>query len=97
MKSFAFAAAIAVMALSAPAMADDFVALCTGEDKTPEVAKSCACASEKITGADREAALAALKATAAAVKSGKPEDAAAITTNHAKGVEVIMTAQMSCM
>jgi len=93
----AIVAAFALMSVPAMAYADDFEALCTGVDKSPETAKSCKCASGKITGADRTAALEAMKAVNAAMASGKAEDAAAATSKHAKGVEIVMTAQATCM
>lgn len=79
------------------AFADDFEALCAGSDKTPEVAKSCKCASDKVTGADRATVLDAMKAVNAAMASGKAEDAAAATSKHGKGVEILMTAQATCL
>ncbi len=91
------AASVASVSLSSVAFADDFVALCTGADKSPETEKSCTCAAEKLTGAERAGALEAMKAVNAALTSGKPEDAAAISTTHAKGLEAVMTAQVSCM
>ena len=88
---FAFAAVPAV------AHADDFEAQCTATDKSDASVKSCKCVSEKLTGADRSAALDAMKAMNTALASGKPEDAAEATQKNAKGLEILMTAQMACM
>ncbi|PWC35896.1 hypothetical protein [Azospirillum sp. TSO35-2] len=93
----AIAAVFAAALFPAVAFADDFEALCTGVDKSAETAKSCKCASEKITGADRVTVLDAMKALNAAMASGKAEDAAAATSKHAKGAELLMTAQATCM
>ena len=93
----AIAATVAAILLPTVAFADDFEALCTGVDKSAETAKSCKCASGKLTGADRTTVLEAMKAMNAAMTGGKPEDAATATSKHAKGVEILMTAQATCM
>ena len=98
-------AAAAVVFLSATvgvARADDFVSLCVKADQVPGVEnpnaeKTCSCASGKVSAADRPVALAALKAMAAAAASGKLEDVASATANNAKGLEIMMTAEASCM
>ncbi|WP_448190436.1 hypothetical protein [Azospirillum sp. sgz301742] len=99
MRMLMIAAVAAFTAVSAPsiAFADDFEALCVGSVSTPETVKSCKCASGKLTGADRTAAMEAMKAVNAAMTSGKAEEAAAATSKHAKGVEIMMTAQATCM
>lgn len=91
------AAFAAVMLPTVAFAADDFEALCVGPIQTPETVKACKCASGKLTGADRTAAMEAAKAMNAAMASGKPEDAAAATGKHAKGLEIMMTVQASCM
>ena len=97
MLMIAVVAAFTVISAPTVAFADDFEALCVGPIQTPETVKSCKCASGKVTGADRTAAMEAMKAMNAAMTSGKPEDAAAATGTHAKGVEIMMTAQATCM
>jgi len=79
------------------ALADDFEALCTAQDKSADSVKSCKCTSDKLTGADRASAMEAMKAVNAAMAGGKAEDAAAATQKNAKGVEIMMTAQAACM
>lgn len=93
----AFVAAFAVAAVPALAFADDFEALCTATDKSEPTVKSCQCASTKLTGADRTAAIEAMKAVNGAMAAGKAEEAAAATQKHAKGIEILMTAQATCM
>jgi cytochrome c-type biogenesis protein CcmH/NrfF len=93
--AFSLVATLAVA--PAVAYADDFEAQCTAQDKSPESVKSCKCASDKLTGGDRAAALEAMKAVNTALASGKAEDAAVATQKNAKGIEIIMTAQASCM
>jgi len=90
-------AAFSVVLVVGAARADDFVAECTKNDKTPGADKVCACAAGKLAGADRATALAAMKATNAAAASGKAEDAANAMAQHAKGMELVMTAEAACM
>lgn len=90
-------AVFAVIALPTVAFADDFEAQCTIADKSEQNVKSCKCASAKLTGADRTAALEAMKAVNGAILAGKTAEASAATEKHAKGLEILMTAQMSCM
>jgi hypothetical protein len=90
-------AAVAMMSVPAVAFADDFEALCTATDKSEPTVASCKCASGKVTGADRSAAIEAMKAMNTAMASGKAEEAAAATQKHGKGIEIVMTAQASCM
>jgi hypothetical protein len=89
--------AFSLTTMAGIARADDFIALCAKYDPTPGSDKVCACASGKISGPDRALAIDAMKAMIAAMASGKPEDAAAITANNAKGLEVIVTAEATCM
>ena len=93
----AVVAAFAAVALPTMAFADDFEALCTATDKSEPTVKSCKCASGKLTGADRTAAIEAMKAVNAAMAAGKAEEAAAATQKHGKGIEIMMTAQATCM
>lgn len=93
----ALAVAFVAVAMPSVALADDFEALCTAQDKSADSVKSCKCASGKLTGADRAAAMEAMKAVNTALASGKAEDAAAATQKNAKGVEIMMTAQATCM
>ena len=104
MKTFMFAAvvALAITAAFGVAKADEFVDLCVKSDQTPgaekaTVEKACACAAGKVSVADRPQALAAMKAMADAIASGKPEDMANATANNAKGMEIMMTAELTCM
>jgi len=90
-------ATVAMMAVPAIAFADDFEALCTATDKSEPTVASCKCASGKVTGADRTAAIEAMKAMNTAMASGKAEEAAAATQKHGKGIEIVMTAQATCM
>ncbi|MEI6557454.1 MAG: hypothetical protein WCO00_03530 [Rhodospirillaceae bacterium] len=99
---FAAVAAFAFAALTGIAKADDFVALCVKADQVPGVEnptaeKTCTCASGKVAGADRKLAMDAMKAMIAATASGKPEDAASATANNAKGIEIMMTAEATCL
>lgn len=89
-------ATLAAVSLSTVAFADEFEALCDSA-QTPQNVKACKCAAGKLTGADRSAALEAAKAMKAAMVSGKPEEANAVTTKHAKGLEILRTAQTACM
>jgi hypothetical protein len=93
----AVVAAFSAAFIPSIALADDFEALCINGQNVPEIAKSCKCASDKVTGADRTTAIEAMKALNAAIASGKAEDAANATMKHAKGAEIIMTAQATCM
>ena len=93
----ALVASFAAVLLPTVAFADDFEALCTATDKSEPTVKSCKCASGKLAGADRTAAMDAMKAMNTALTSGKPEDAANATSKNAKGLEIMMTAQASCM
>ena len=93
-------AAIAMFAMAsipAVAFADDFEALCTAADKSEPTVASCKCASGKLSGADRTAAMEAMKAVNTAMAAGKVEEAANATAHHGKGIEIMMTAQASCM
>ena len=89
-------ATFAAVSFSTAAFADDFLALCAAA-QNPQNAKTCTCAAGKLTGADRAAAFEAAKAMKAAMASGKPEDANAVTTKHAKGLGILQTAQATCM
>ncbi|WP_372395638.1 hypothetical protein ABMY26_10490 [Azospirillum sp. HJ39] len=89
--------AVAMMSVPAVAFADDFEALCTAADKSEPTVKSCKCASDKLAGADRTAAIDAMKAVNTAMAAGKAEEAAAATQKHGKGLEIMMTAQATCM
>lgn len=95
--TIAVVAAFAALSVPAIAIADDFESLCVTGDKSPDAAKLCKCASDKLTGADRKAAMEAMKAVNAAMAAGKVEEAAEATMKHAKGVEIMMTAQATCM
>lgn len=99
MRSLKIAAFAVLAAVTVPTMAfaDDFEALCTAADKSAPTVKSCQCASTKLTGADRTAAMEAMKAVNGAMAAGKAEEAAAATQKHAKGIEILMTAQATCM
>ena len=104
MKKLMFAAvmALAITGTVGVAKADQFVDLCVKSDQTPgaekaTVEKTCACAVGKVSAADRPQALAAMKAMADAIASGKPEDMANAMANNAKGMEVMMTAEAMCM
>ena len=92
----AIAATFAAVLLPTVAFADDFEALCEGA-QTPQNVKTCKCAAGKLTGTDRTVAMEAIKAMKVAMTSGKPEDAAAASSKHAKGVELMMTAQATCL
>ncbi|WP_448191736.1 hypothetical protein [Azospirillum sp. sgz301742] len=92
----AIAATFAAVLLPAVAFADDFEALCETA-QSPQNAKICKCAAGKLTGADRTAAMEAVKAMKAAMASGKPEEAVMVNSQHAKGVELMMTAQATCL
>ncbi|PWC52766.1 hypothetical protein [Azospirillum sp. TSO22-1] len=89
-------ATAAAVSLSTAAFADEFLALCDAA-QNPQNAKVCKCAAGKLAGADRAAAFEAAKAMKAAMASGKPEDANAVTTKHAKGLEILRTAQATCL
>lgn len=97
MRAFVIAvAALSVAGFVSSASADDFTTLCESA-QNPQNAKVCKCAAGKLTGADRSAAFEAAKAMKAAMMSGKPEDAAAVNTNHAKGLQILQTAQATCL
>ena len=104
MKTFKFAVfvALAMTAAAGVAKADEFVDLCVKSDQTPgadkaALEKTCACAAGKVSAADRPQALAAMKAMADAMVSGKPEDMANAMANSGKGMEIMMTAEATCM
>lgn len=90
------AATFAAVFLPTVAFADEFEALCQGAAQTPQAAKSCTCVAGKLAGADRTAAMEAIKAMKAAMTSGKPEDATAASSKNAKGIEALMAAKATC-
>jgi hypothetical protein len=86
----------AVFLLStAPAFADDYIALCKATEQGNATAdKLCTCASGKVKPADRAAAMVAMKATAD-IAAGKSADMS--SADVAKGMQAQMEAESQCM
>ena len=93
--AFGLAAAVLLAVSGGQAFADDYVALCkASEQGNPDADKVCNCASGKLAGADRTAAMTALKAINDAMSKGKTPDASA---DISKGVQAQATAEAACM
>jgi hypothetical protein len=83
--------------LSFAASADDFVKECKIGNPGAESDKVCNCMSAKVTGADRPDAIEAMNKTNIAMAKGAAADAASMTPKVMKGIETVMTAQVTCM
>ncbi|HYD31624.1 MAG TPA: hypothetical protein VEB64_12310 [Azospirillaceae bacterium] len=89
------AALVTASAMSSAALADDFIAACKQSDPNPEAEKICTCASDKIAGADRAAAIAAMKAMTAALTEGKAD--ANLAPDQMMALQAVLAAEAACM
>lgn len=87
------------MAFALPALAaDDFIAECKKGAAVPDVDKTCTCMSGKITGADRDPAIAGMKKmNASMAPGGTPLDPSTLPADQQKGLQAVMGAQTQCM
>jgi hypothetical protein len=97
LKGAAFAAALLV--LSTPAWADDFIDACMlGSDPATDMPKTCACMSGKVPGNVRADAIAALKQSYKSMQdTGTLLDPTQLPPNLMRGLQATVLAQADCM
>jgi hypothetical protein len=88
---------IMVLAVSTVASADELEAQCKAGNPIDGADKICKCVSDKITGADRAAAIKAIKVTNEAISKGTAPDQSILTEEMAKAMTVVATAEAACM
>ena len=91
-------AAVAILAMSSSAWADDFISECKKGSSSPDAEKTCTCMSAKVTGATRTDAIEAMrKVTASTASGGKELDPKTLPAAQQKGLEAVIDAEAECM
>jgi hypothetical protein len=90
-------AGLFVLAVPVAASADDLEALCRSGSPINGADRICKCVSDRISGADRIAAIKAMRATNDARAKGIPPDMSAWTDDMVKGMTTVATVQAGCM
>ena len=93
----AVAAAVLTLGLSAAAQTDNFMSECQQGSSAADPVKACTCMSEKVTGAIRADAIAAMHSmnTTKGANGGAP-DPKSLPTNQQKGLEAVIAAHGQC-
>ena len=93
----AAAAVVLGLGLSAAAQTDNFMSECQQGSSAADPAKACTCMSDKVTGANRADAIAAMHAmnTTKGANGGAP-DPKSLPANQQKGLEALMAASGQC-
>jgi hypothetical protein len=93
----ALALGLSLFGLSSIARADDFMAECQMGSSAATPAKACACMSEKVTGPDRVAAIAAMHSlNTTKGPNGDPPDPKALPADQRKGLDAVNDAHRLC-
>ena len=89
----------ALLAISAPAHADDFTDACMlGSDPATDMPKTCACMSTKIPGDVRSDATEALRRSYKAMSdTGSLLDPSTLPPNLMRGLQAVVVAQADCL
>jgi hypothetical protein len=99
--SHGLGAAVAIgfltLSVSAAAQTDNFMSECQQGSSASDPAKACTCMSEKVTGAIRADAIAAMHSmnTTKGANGGAP-DPKSLPANQQKGLEAVMAAHGQC-
>jgi hypothetical protein len=93
----ALAAAVLALSLSAAAQTDTFMAECQQGSSAADPVKACTCMSEKVSGAIRADAIAAMHTmnTTKGTNGGGP-DPKTLPANEQKGLEAVIAAHGQC-
>ena len=93
----ALAAAVLTLGLSAAAQTDNFMSECQQGSSAADPVKACTCMSEKVSGAIRADAIAAMHSmnTTKGTNGGGP-DPKTLPANQQKGLEAVIAAHGQC-